>query len=140
MSGQDVPQAQARPMLVEIPLVVKTYDVDFAGIVSNIVYVRWLEDLRLRMLEEHYPLEESFSHGRGPVLVRTEIDYLSPLRFGDRPVGRMWLAETKRASLWLQGEFALGERIVARARQVGVFVDYRSMKPIPLPDILRLKA
>jgi acyl-CoA thioester hydrolase len=23
-----------------------TYEIDFAGVVSNIVYVRWLEDLR----------------------------------------------------------------------------------------------
>ena len=33
--------------LVEMPLKVQGYDIDVAGIVSNIVYVRWLEDLRL---------------------------------------------------------------------------------------------
>lgn len=30
----------SRPLLVEIAFRVKTYDVDFAGIVSNLVYVR----------------------------------------------------------------------------------------------------
>ncbi len=29
---------------IELQLPVKTYDIDFAGIVSNIVYVRWFED------------------------------------------------------------------------------------------------
>jgi len=34
--------------IVERAIEIKTYDIDFAGIVSNIVYVRWLEDLALR--------------------------------------------------------------------------------------------
>ncbi len=37
---------------IERDLPIRTYDIDFAGIVSNIVYVRWLEDLRLAMMEE----------------------------------------------------------------------------------------
>jgi len=43
-----------RPFLIEVPLPVRTYDIDFAGIVSNIVYIRWLEDLRL---EDGRPIE-----------------------------------------------------------------------------------
>jgi len=126
-----------KPMLVEIGFRVKTYDVDFAGIVSNMVYVRWLEDLRLKMLDEHLPLEPEFRQGRGPVLARTEIDYLRPLRFGDQAVGRMWLAGVRRASWSLQAEFTLREEVVARALQVGVFVDYRTLKPLAVPEALR---
>ena len=33
----------------EQPLPIRTYDIDFAGIVSNIVFIRWLEDLAGRM-------------------------------------------------------------------------------------------
>ena len=40
----------ARAFEVHIPLTVKTYDVDFSGVVSHITYLRWLEDLRLQML------------------------------------------------------------------------------------------
>ena len=127
----------SRPMLVEIDFRVKTYDVDFAGIVSNLVYVRWLEDLRLKMLDEYLPLEPEFRQGRGPVLARTEIDYLRPLRFGDQAVGRMWLAGVRRASWSLRAEFTLHAQLVARAVQVGVFVDYRTLKALPVPDALR---
>jgi acyl-CoA thioesterase FadM len=42
--------AQIRPLLVELPIVVKTYDIDFANIVHNRVYIRWLEDLRQQRL------------------------------------------------------------------------------------------
>ena len=40
----------------EQPLPIRTYDIDFAGIVSNIVFIRWLEDLRLALLDQTYPL------------------------------------------------------------------------------------
>jgi len=129
-----------KPMLVEIDFRVKTYDVDFAGIVSNLVYVRWLEDLRIKMLDEYLPLEPEFRQGRGPVLARTEIDYLRPLRFGEQAVGRMWLAGVRRASWSLRAEFTQDEQPVARAVQVGVFVDYRTLKPLPVPDALRRQA
>jgi acyl-CoA thioester hydrolase len=39
-----------KPFEVALDLPIKTYDIDFAGIVSNIVYIRWLEDLRLKIL------------------------------------------------------------------------------------------
>jgi acyl-CoA thioesterase FadM len=31
---------QQRPLQVDLPITVKTYDIDFMGIVSNISYVR----------------------------------------------------------------------------------------------------
>ena len=40
----------------EQPLPIRTYDIDFAGIVSNIVFIRWLEDLRLGLMDQAYPL------------------------------------------------------------------------------------
>ena len=43
-----------KPLEISLDLPIKTYDIDFAGIVSNIVYIRWLEDLRLKMFEHHF--------------------------------------------------------------------------------------
>ncbi|MGO9114694.1 MAG: hypothetical protein ACLP9L_36220 [Thermoguttaceae bacterium] len=40
---------------VQVPLRVKPYDIDVVGVVSNIVYVRWMEDLRLAMLDRDSP-------------------------------------------------------------------------------------
>jgi len=42
-------------LLIEKEIKVATYDIDFAGIVSNISYIRWLEDLRLAWLEKYFP-------------------------------------------------------------------------------------
>ena len=70
----------SRAFEVELAFNVGTYDIDFAGIVSNIVYLRWLEDLRLAMLEAHLPLEDQLAAGTTPVLLSTEIEYLRAIR------------------------------------------------------------
>jgi len=44
---------QKRTLNIDLPITVKTYDIDFMGIVSNISYVRWMEDLRLQFLDIH---------------------------------------------------------------------------------------
>lgn len=128
-------QAPSRPFEVELALPVKTYDVDFAGVVSNIVYIRWLEDLRLQLLAEYLPLEQQLAQGYGPILGRTEIEYRRPIRLFDRPVGRMWLARLGRTSWGVQAEILLppGEEPAAVATQAGVFVDYETMRPVPVP-------
>ena len=54
----------------ELPLRVQTYDIDFAGIVSNIVFIRWLEDLRLGLMDEAYPLVQALAEDVAPILSR----------------------------------------------------------------------
>ena len=125
------------PFQIELPFLVKGYDVDAAGIVSNIVYVRWLEDLRLQLLAGMLPWLEYFKAGFGPVLARTEIDYKRPLRLADTPRGQMWVSELGRARWGVQAEFLLGDRVVALARQVGYWVNMVSMRPAPIPEDLR---
>ena len=85
-------EVQKQPFEVELHFPVRTYDIDFAGIVSNIVYVRWLEDLRLEMLAHHFPLEEQLQRGIAPLVLQTKIDYKQAINLSDRPIGRMWMA------------------------------------------------
>jgi acyl-CoA thioester hydrolase len=69
-----------KPLEVTLNFPVKTYDIDFAGIVSNIVYIRWLEDLRLKMFESHFPIEKLMSKGYCPTVNSTEIKYQRKLK------------------------------------------------------------
>ena len=126
-----------RPLYVEMPLRINAYDIDVVGIVSNIVYVRWLEDLRMKILDEYFPLDVQLRRGIAPVLAETTIRYRRPLTIFDHPVGRIWLAERGRARWTLEAEIALGEDTAARARQSGYFIDVASRRPIPLPKELR---
>jgi acyl-CoA thioester hydrolase len=115
---------------------VMTYDVDFAGIVSNIVYIRWLEDLRNLFASQVLSIDDGLRRQIAPVLSRTEIDYLTPARFPDELEGRMWLIERGRARFVLSAEFKSRRAgvVTARARQRGVFVSLSDFRPVPLPS------
>jgi acyl-CoA thioester hydrolase len=128
---------EMRPLLVEVPFRVQTYDVDFAGVMSNIVYIRWLEDLRIKLLDDYLPVATLLDQGISPILARTEINYRRPLRLDDRPIGRMWVSKIGRASSVLSAEFSLDDVIVADAQQVGTFITLATGRPIPLPKELK---
>ena len=128
----------ARPLLIELPLPVKWADADMAGIVHNLVYIRWLEDLRTRLLELHLPLERMLADGYAPVIGHTEIDYRRPVAFPAVVRGVLWAPEFGAKRWVTRAEFLLDDGPpAATAMQWGVFVDLQTKRPIPLPEALR---
>jgi acyl-CoA thioester hydrolase len=128
----------ARPLLIELPLPVKWADADMAGIVHNLVYIRWLEDLRTRLLELHLPLERMLADGYAPVIGHTEIDYRRPIPFPVVARGVMWSPECGARRWVTRAEFLLPDgSLAATAMQWGVFVDLKTMRPVALPASLR---
>jgi acyl-CoA thioester hydrolase len=124
---------QARPFEVELTFPVKTYDIDFAGILSNIVYIRWLEDLRVSTIAAYHPLTAIFKDGIAPVVLQTSIEYKQPISMFDLPIGRMWMSEMKRLRWKVNAEFVVGGNVAAIAEQSGCFIDLSSRKPVPIP-------
>jgi acyl-CoA thioester hydrolase len=123
--------------IVERELPVRTYDIDFAGIVSNIVYVRWLEDLRLAMMDEAYPIARALAEDVAPILLETRIAYERPVTIHDALKGRMWATGMGRVKWHLAAEFVVGEAVHARAEQVGIFIRLSTRRPIAPPLPLR---
>lgn len=126
-----------RPLLIERPIVVRTYDIDFANIVHNIVYLRWLEDLRSDILVDALPIDEILATGISPILTRTEIEYRHPVKIGDPIVGRMWVADLSHTRWTLSSEIILGETICAAARQSGYFAELSTLRPVRIPSKLK---
>jgi len=124
------------PLFIERQFTVKTYDIDFAGHVSNIVYIRWLEDLRFALLEEYYPLEPAMEAGSAPVLSRTEIDYRYPIRLFDPVIGWMWAGETGKVRMNLHARFTVNGTVCAEVSQQGVFADLKTGRPVKIPGEL----
>jgi acyl-CoA thioester hydrolase len=121
-----------------LEFVIRPYDVDVSGIVGNIVYVRWLEDLRMELLRNYFPPRDLLERNLLPVIVRTEINYRASLRFSDKCLGQMRVTELGRTSATMEATFQNGEGLViAEAKQVGVFVDAATGKPVVMPDQLR---
>jgi acyl-CoA thioester hydrolase len=123
--------------IYEETLRVQTYDIDFAGVVSNIVFIRWLEDLRLGLMARAYPLSRALADDVAPILLATRIAYRRPVTIADPLVGRMRVAALGRVRWRLAAEFAVGDRIHAEADQEGLFVRLSTRRPIAIPEPIR---
>jgi acyl-CoA thioester hydrolase len=121
----------------EQPLPIRTYDIDFAGIVSNIVFIRWLEDLRLGLLNQAYPLLRALAEDIAPILLATRIDYRRPVTIADPVVGRMRVAGLRRVRWRLAAEFRVGDAVHAEAEQEGLFMRLSTRRPIAIPEPIR---
>jgi acyl-CoA thioester hydrolase len=124
-----------RALYLEHDIKVGTYDIDFAGHVSNTVYLRWLEDMRLKMFDLYCPMQDLLARGMTPVLVSTEIHYLKPIKLFDRPVGKMWLSDLGLSRLTIEAEIYLEGVLTTSARHVGVFVNMETEKPVRVPKV-----
>lgn len=130
---------QRRPLEVELTIPVRSYDIDFAGIVSNIVYIRWLEDLRSKWLDEHFLLDKQVEQGYVPILTVTQIEYKRQIKLFDRVVGRLWISNLGRLKWTVQAEIITNNNLAAKATQIGAFVSLHSNRPIPIPEELLQK-
>ena len=77
-----------------------TYQIDFVGHVSNIVYIQWLEHGRMHMLEKMgYPVDNlAANDGVMPVLTETCISYKIPLYLNNKAKIEMWVSKLNNAS------------------------------------------
>jgi len=106
------------------------YDIDFMGHVNNVVYVRWMEIGRTKLLEAvGLPMAEIAEQGVVPVLRHTAITYKSPLQLGESVQASLWLADLRHASARMAFQFHSGDRLAAEGQQQGLFVDRTSGRP-----------
>ena len=101
----------------ELPLEIKTYDIDVAGHVNNIVYVQWLEDLRTALFEKYFHLQELLAHHLYPIVLSTEISYRRYLKLFDKPVGTMCVECSHHGILTLKAEVKLNGKIAVSGIQ-----------------------
>lgn len=122
-----------RYMCVEHEIRIRAYEIDVIGVVSNIEYVKYAEDLRHEFLDRYYPFDEMMRSHLSPVLLNTDIHYKIPLTIHDRPVGRCWVARMTVA------KWEIGFEIVSEAgmhcfgTQKGGFFDTQQRKPVRCP-------
>lgn len=133
MTGHDLHRFE-----VAMPFQVRTSDIDFAGHVSNIVYIRWLEDLQLLMLQTHCPLQQLLQHEKLiPVLLHTHIEYKREVTLFAKPSGRMWLREMGPVKMVLEARIEVDGRTAAIAEQSICFVSMENKRPVKVPQQFR---
>jgi acyl-CoA thioester hydrolase len=95
---------------------------DSLGHVNNVVYVDYLQESRVDMLRVHAPTQGGEQLAEGVVVVRHEVEFVSPLVFRFEPVRiESWVTQIRAASFTMAYE-VLDEkpdgrrRVYARAR------------------------
>ncbi len=122
-----------RPLLLTLKIPVRSYDIDVLGIVNNIVYIRWFEDLRTHFLEVYYPYQELLKENTSPILKETHIDYKYPITIHDQVQGHVWLSHVSKSKWQCDFEFFSKDRVFATGQQIGYFIDVQKKRPVRVP-------
>ncbi len=122
-----------------MPIKIVTYDIDYAGHVSNTSYVRWLEDMRFHFLENYYPMEHILERKLFPVVVETHVFYKKPLNLFDACIGSMWISGFERFRYTIRAIFSVDAVIHAEAEHHMAFIDTTTLRPQRIPqDMLEM--
>ena len=112
------------------------FDTDCAGVVHNIVYLRFIEMARTHLAEQlgmglaDMARTQLFSVG-----VRTEIDYKKPAVLGDQLIIHGWLESADRLRFWCAFEVRRPKdgALMATSRQMLAVVQMPAGRPVRLP-------
>ncbi len=129
---------QKRRLEVVVPITPKTYDIDIADHVNNIVIVRWMEDLRFAWLAEYFPLEPLLEQKTAPVILETTVRYKNAIRLFDPVEGRIWVADMKGIRATLAFEFSVNGTTAVEAEQLTAWIQVPEGKPVRVPEGLRV--
>lgn len=102
--------------IFELELKVRDYELDAEGIVNNANYLHYLELARHEFCESAgFSFAEMRRRGIDPVVSRAEIDYLIPLRAGERFVCKLNIERRGPRFIFLQDIFHSDGRPVLKA-------------------------
>ena len=111
---------------------VRFRDLDPMGHVNNAVYLTYIESARTAFLLSRRAI--SGLDDLAIVVARAEIDFRSPLRFGEDVEIAVRPVRFGAKSFDLQYELRAGGRLVAQANTVCVGFDYSRREPMAIPN------
>ena len=122
-------------------ILVRFGDLDAAGIAYYPNLVNFLheafEDFFVGHVGRSYP--EVFGGGLGSPTVKIEMEFLSPVRYGDQVRIGVVVEHIGRTSLRVRYEGSVEGRRVFLAHNTMVIVDMKTFRPTPIPEWLRAR-
>ena len=116
---------------------VRFRDLDPMGHVNNAVYLTWIENARIEYLRSLGAFDRPYTGEMTMILARAEVDFRSPLGFGDEIAVAVRPARLGTKSFDLDYELRADDRVVAEARTVLVAYDYEKAAAIDIPATWR---
>lgn len=120
-------------------ILVRFGDLDAAGIayyprLVNFLHVAFEDFFRGHVGQ---PYSDAFRAGLAFPTVKIEMDFLSPVHYGDHVDVDVAVEHVGRSSVRIRYEASVAGRPVFKARNTAVVVDMKAFRPTPLPDWLR---
>lgn len=127
------------PSMFTTSILVRFGDLDAAGIAYYPNLVNFLHEAFEDFFAGHVgrPYPEVYREGIGFPTVRVEMEFLSPVRYGDHVDVALTVERVGRSSVQIRYEGSVDGRPVFRARNVAVVVDMKTFRSTPLPAWLR---
>ena len=120
---------------------VRNYEIDWQGVVHNANYLLYFEVGRVEYLERIGVKVDvnSIQHESKVVVVRNEIDYRSPAKFGDVLDVHTRISFIRDTSFAFEGiiEHAETRRLIAENVSFHVWLDHTTNRPMRVPDVFR---
>ena len=122
-------------------ILVRFGDLDAAGIAYYPNLVNFLHEAFEDFFAGHVgrPYPEVYREGIGFPTVKLEVEFVSPVRYGDCVEVALAVERIGRSSVQIRYEGSVQGRPVFHARNVAVVVDMKTFRPVPLPDWLRTR-
>lgn len=98
-----------------------------------------MEDLRISLMDRHFPDFDNERPEHLSVIVETHIKYRKPVRYSDVIQGYAWI-ESHSLSRWViafRFQCVTGGHSVFEGRQVGAFVNPENLMPVRIPHTIR---
>ena len=111
---------------------VYTYHIDFVGHVNNIIYVQWLENARVKLIEAMGLNISKLSHEDNilPIITETNIRYKKPFFLSDKVTVEVWVSAIFNVSANFKFRFLnQKEDECCTAQQKVLFIDNTTQKP-----------
>ncbi|HHV8921812.1 TPA: acyl-CoA thioesterase [Staphylococcus aureus] len=124
-------------LVAEKEIEVNGYDIDAMGVVSNIVYIRWFEDLRTAFINQHMNYSTMINQGISPILMKTEAEYKVPVTIHDKPVGRIYLVKASKMKWVFQFEIVSSHGVHCIGTQIGGFYRLSDKKITRVPQVFQ---
>jgi acyl-CoA thioester hydrolase len=125
----------------QLDLVVGQDDIDVLGHASNIVFVRWIQDVAMaHSASVGLGLEAYQRLGAVFVVVRHEIDYVRPALRGDAVEARTWISSVAAAKCNRSTELVRKSdgQVLARGVTTWAFIELATGRPRRIPGDVRV--
>jgi len=116
------------------------FDTDCGGVVHNIAYLRMIETCRTRLAAQiGMDLMTMSKTQLFPVVVRTEVDYRSPAKLGDKLEICGWISSVEKVRFWCRFEVRreVDNALLITSHQALALVQMPAGKPRRLPNNIR---